>query len=144
MTALLKTLYPKAKQYMKDHKRLSDILKKAFKKIGKLKDKETRKELMGDFYTSCELVRDWSNGAYRVIPKTSIMKIIVAIIYFVMPIDMIPDFILGTGLLDDATVISFLLASLKSDLDKYKSYKEKNEEKPTTENLELDSVVSKK
>ena len=40
-----------------------------------------------------------------------------------MPIDLIPDFILGTGLLDDITVISFLLSSLKADLDDYKLFK---------------------
>lgn len=119
----IKLLYPKAKKYMKDNKRLIDLVSDAFKKITKLKDKEKRTELKGDFSLACNLTKDWANGTYKKIPTASLLKIIVAVIYFVMPIDLIPDFILGTGLLDDITVISFLLSSLKADLDDYKLFK---------------------
>lgn len=121
----IKLLYPKAKKYIKDHKRLTTLISKSLKKITNLKDKEKRKELMGDFYLSMQLVKDWSTGKYKGVSITSVIKIVAGILYFVMPIDAIPDFLLGTGLLDDFTIISYLLVGLKSDLDKYKIYKEK-------------------
>jgi len=131
----LKLLYPKAKKYMGDHKRLSDLIGKALKKITELKDKEKRKELTGDFYISCQLVKDWANGTYKQIPTGSVLKIVVGILYFIMPIDLIPDFILGTGMIDDVTVISFLLSSLKGDLDDYKKYKENDNDELEKNNL---------
>lgn len=37
-------------------------------------------------------------------------------IYFVSPIDLIPDFILGLGLIDDATVLAWTIRACASDL----------------------------
>ena len=118
--------YSKAAKYVKDHKRLSKIVGKSLLNIGKFSiDKEDRQGLVDDFKISCLLVREWCNGTYRTVPTESVIKITAAILYFIMPIDLIPDFILGTGLLDDITVIAFILGSIKNDIDKYKEYKSK-------------------
>ncbi|MEM7362327.1 MAG: YkvA family protein, partial [Bacteroidota bacterium] len=46
-----------------------------------------------------------------------------ALIYFVNPFDAVPDLIPAAGLLDDATVIGFVIASVKQDIDNYKKLK---------------------
>ena len=46
------------------------------------------------------------------------MLVIAAIIYFVSPIDLIPDMLPG-GFIDDAMVIGFIIAQIKSDLDNF-------------------------
>ena len=56
---------------------------------------------------------------YREIPWTSIVLVIVAIIYFVSPIDLIPDIIPIAGYIDDAAVIAFVVAQIKADLDNF-------------------------
>jgi len=40
-------------------------------------------------------------------------------IYFVMPIDAMPDFILGLGLADDATLLAWTSAKVKEELDRF-------------------------
>jgi uncharacterized membrane protein YkvA (DUF1232 family) len=70
------------------------------------------------------MVKDYANGSYKEIPWTTIAAIVVALIYVFSPIDLIPDFIPGIGLLDDAAVMSVCLAAIAKDLVKYKKWKE--------------------
>ena len=46
-----------------------------------------------------------------------------AVIYFVNPFDAIPDILPAAGLLDDASVIGFVLASAKNDIEKFRNHK---------------------
>jgi uncharacterized membrane protein YkvA (DUF1232 family) len=63
------------------------------------------------------------SGAYREIPYGSIVAAVAAILYFVSPIDFIPDFIPVVGLVDDVFVIGFVLKKIHSDLEKYEKWK---------------------
>lgn len=82
------------------------------------------------------VIKDYTSGEYREIPFKSIAAIAGAIIYFVSPIDAIPDFIPGVGYLDDASVIAYCLRFVHDDLEAYKVWKgndgEKQEELITT------------
>lgn len=127
MENIFKSLYPKAKKYLDDKKRLKKLLSKATDKSSKLKDKDTRDGIKEDVKFSVSLLKDWSSNEYREIPKKSILSIVVAMIYFVIPTDLIPDFILGTGFLDDAAVLSYMFSIIKDDLDQYKLFKKEVE-----------------
>jgi uncharacterized membrane protein YkvA (DUF1232 family) len=70
------------------------------------------------------LVKDYANGSYRKIPWTTIAGIVGTLLYIFSPIDFIPDFIPGVGLLDDAGVLGLCLTGIAVDLDKYKKWKE--------------------
>ena len=50
------------------------------------------------------------------------MLIVAAILYFVTPIDLIPDAVPGAGLMDDATVLAFVLAKLEIELDRFSTW----------------------
>ena len=47
-----------------------------------------------------------------------------AIVYFVVPFDGIPDFLFGWGLIDDAAVISYVVAQLSIELEAFASWQE--------------------
>lgn len=49
----------------------------------------------------------------------TILWAIAAIIYFVNPFDVIPDFIPVVGYVDDSTVIAFVINSIRKDLDDF-------------------------
>ncbi|MCB2155802.1 DUF1232 domain-containing protein [bacterium] len=50
-------------------------------------------------------------------------KIIAALLYFIAPIDIIPDFIPGLGYIDDAVVIGYTIKALKDLIEAYKVYR---------------------
>jgi uncharacterized membrane protein YkvA (DUF1232 family) len=110
-----------------DAKKVSeDDLKKLLAKADQVKDKTTKlpEGFWSDITLMWSLISDYYNRVYREIPWTSIAMIIVAIIYLINPIDLIPDFIPIIGYIDDATVIALTLKAIKSDLNAYRKWKE--------------------
>lgn len=51
------------------------------------------------------------------------LLIVGSLLYLIFPVDIVPDFIIGLGILDDITVLSFVWLALKSELDEYGSRK---------------------
>jgi uncharacterized membrane protein YkvA (DUF1232 family) len=70
------------------------------------------------------LIRDYWRGTYRDVSVKSIIAFIVALAYIISPIDLIPDWILGLGQLDDAAILSLSLYYMEKDLMKYKEWKD--------------------
>lgn len=53
--------------------------------------------------------------------------IIAALIYLVNPMDIVPDMLLGIGFLDDISVFTYLIAKIKSEIDKYDEWSLRNQ-----------------
>ncbi|MCM3663158.1 YkvA family protein [Mesobacillus subterraneus] len=112
----------KAKEYVNRPEKTDVLLKDASKKADDKKG--SLSEIWDNLQLLFDLVGAWRRGEYRKIPTGSIVTIIAAIIYFVSPIDLVPDFLMGLGIIDDAAVIGFVLKQLTTDLEKFKSWKE--------------------
>ncbi|MDD2389610.1 MAG: DUF1232 domain-containing protein [Desulfobacterales bacterium] len=69
------------------------------------------------------LIKDYCTGKYRKIPFLSILGIFLAILYIINPLDLIPDYLLGIGQIDDAAVMALCLFLLDRDLEEYKEWK---------------------
>ncbi|WP_053403937.1 YkvA family protein [Persicobacter sp. CCB-QB2] len=70
-----------------------------------------------------EMVVAYAKGKYTGIPWSSITMITAGLVYFISPIDAIPDFIPVAGLVDDVSVILWIYNSLKHEIDKFKDWK---------------------
>ena len=79
------------------------------------------------------LVRSYVKKEYTEPPVTTMISIVVALIYFLSPIDLIPDTIPGVGYLDDAAVVSGCLALVRTDIEDYRVWRKEN-------GLELDDI----
>ena len=56
-------------------------------------------------------------------PYKVILAVVSVLIYWIAPVDLIPDFIPGIGYVDDAAVVALALKLIKDDLDTYKEWK---------------------
>jgi uncharacterized membrane protein YkvA (DUF1232 family) len=72
------------------------------------------------------LIKDYWKGTYRDVSVKSIVIFIVALAYIISPVDLIPDYIIGLGQIDDAVILGLSLYFLEKDLMKYKQWKSRN------------------
>jgi uncharacterized membrane protein YkvA (DUF1232 family) len=81
------------------------------------------KSFQGDLRTLVSLIKDWNRGIYTAVSKKTILLAIAALLYFISPLDTIPDFLGAVGFTDDATVILFVLTAMKKELERYRQWR---------------------
>jgi uncharacterized membrane protein YkvA (DUF1232 family) len=78
--------------------------------------------------TFVALIDAWRRGEYRGVERSSLVLVTAALLYFVAPLDALPDVLLGIGLLDDAAVIGFVYARLQGELDAFRTWRDRQRE----------------
>jgi len=73
-----------------------------------------------DLKTMFDLLRAVARGNYR-LRKETLILIAGAVLYFVIPIDVIPDFIPVAGFIDDAAVIAWVVKTCKTEIDLFRA-----------------------
>jgi uncharacterized membrane protein YkvA (DUF1232 family) len=110
-----------AKGYTDNPKKTQGLLKKAIHKA------INNKGALGDAWDKLQiffdLVQAYSKGEYRNVAPTTILTIMGAILYFISPLDVVPDFLVGLGIVDDAAVISFTLKKLSVEVNEFKKWR---------------------
>lgn len=90
-----KKVLDKTEHLVEDNKRVTGILEKALKKLGKVKDKGN--EFKENLKLSINLIKDWGTGNYKEVPKKTIIYMLAGIVYFLIPIMLFLIFYLNLG-----------------------------------------------
>ena len=70
------------------------------------------------------LINNYASGRYKDISVTSIVAVVAAVLYFVAPIDVVPEATIpGIGYVDDAFVVDMVLKVVKKELKKFEEWK---------------------
>lgn len=108
-----------AEEFLQDKDKSKLLLEEALDKAEKNKDRI--RDFLEDLQTLYRMLRAWFTGLYD-FSGTVLMMIIAAILYFVMPVDAIPDFIPGLGYVDDAAVIAYVINAIKEEIDSFREW----------------------
>lgn len=81
-------------------------------------------EIYDDLRAVLRLLRHYAKGNYRAISKASLLSILGAIAYFLLPLDAIPDWILGAGLIDDVLIMSRVFTLVRKDIQAFRDWEE--------------------
>jgi uncharacterized membrane protein YkvA (DUF1232 family) len=85
-------------------------------RLGKIKD---------DLKLLQALCLAYWRGEYRAISPKAILSVVAGLMYFISPLDAIPDWIPGLGMLDDIAVLAWVMKSLNTELDAFRAWRAK-------------------
>ncbi|GAB4366836.1 MAG: DUF1232 domain-containing protein [Calditrichia bacterium] len=109
-----------AEKLAEETERIKKILERAVEKA------EQQKHRILDFWNEIQLlismIRAYFSKEYTRIPWKTIVFALAAVIYFLNPLDIVPDLVPTLGFLDDATVMAFVVNALKEDLEEFKNF----------------------
>ncbi|MCL4935054.1 YkvA family protein [Streptococcus suis] len=109
----------RAEALLSDQGKLEHFLQNIEKKLARL-------PFGGDKFSAIpgmiSMVRSYVKREYTTLPKGAILATIGALIYFFSPLDALPDFLFGPGLLDDAFVLNACLKLVKSDVEDFRNW----------------------
>lgn len=93
------------------------------RKNKKLNEKKLNKDKFGKLYKqvrlALQMIKDYKAKRYTMVPWRTMGLISVGILYFLNPLDIMPDLIPFLGLTDDAIALAAIFKSIQSDLRLY-------------------------
>jgi len=113
----------KAKKLLENKDKMDHFLERLEKKLAHI---PIVGGMLSEIPTLIALVKAFIEKRYLDIPIGSIIAIVGALIYFLSPIDLLPDFLPAIGLVDDAAVIALAYKLVHDDVKEYKAWREKN------------------
>lgn len=115
--AKFKKYKSRAAELLKDNERVNTLLSKTSNKLKSIIDSnEKLKDFSEKVYTLFRMLKAQFNGDYTAFPWQTLVLIAGAMLYFVTPFDLIPDFIPALGLTDDMAIVLWVYNSLQEDI----------------------------
>ncbi|MDI9858916.1 MULTISPECIES: YkvA family protein [Flectobacillus] len=120
-----KSATKKASKYAMGSLALLELLREVLSKAKDIADKENKgvgQVLTDKLTTLSRMVKAYVSGQYRIVPWPTILKIVAVLIYFVSPIDVIPDILPIIGLTDDLAIVLWLFRALHEDIENFEAW----------------------
>ena len=119
----LKNNYTKAEEMLKDADKIERFLQRLEKK---LKVIPLAGKKLSEVPIMASLVVNYVKKEYQDVPIGTIIAVLSALIYFVSPIDLVPDSIPAIGYFDDAAVVAACWKLVESDIDEYLKWRKEH------------------
>ncbi|MET3617395.1 uncharacterized membrane protein YkvA (DUF1232 family) [Peptoniphilus olsenii] len=117
---IFKNARPLAKEVFKDKKKFNKVIDESMELT---KDKNIFLEFTKELGILFSLSKDYLKGNYKNVKNKDILMVIAGLLYLLNPADIVPDFIVGIGFIDDLSVITYVFSKLKKILDDYEEWK---------------------
>ncbi len=122
-SAIFKKFISAAEGYIRQPTRLKSLLTDAYKKASEKNDVGTlAHEAWETLQTMFRLIKASVSGEYTGVPTSTVAAAVAVLIYFISPIDLIPDFIPVLGLLDDVALVAWFSTTLKHEMDRFQEW----------------------
>lgn len=110
----------KAEEVAGDRSKLNNVLSSTREKLDEIHLEDTKVFKLGErIKVLLRMMRAYAQGSYKEIPWRTMLVLLAAIIYFLMPLDLIPDFIPVSGFIDDFTVVMLVSGAFQQDIQEF-------------------------
>ena len=115
--------FGQAEKILEDEDKVEKFLDKLERKLKKV---PVGGDILSMLPVMISMLRSYFKKEYKDIPIGTMIALISALLYWVTPIDVLPDALPVVGYVDDAAVIAACLKLINDDLKDYTEWKEKN------------------
>ncbi|MBB5182131.1 YkvA family protein [Catenisphaera adipataccumulans] len=103
--------------------KLNNFLEKIKDWMDKVGNVPGLRKISDQIILGIDCLQDYADGTYREIPKETIVALTAVLIYALVPLDLVPDFIPAAGFVDDAAAFAYVFKSISDDLKRYKQWR---------------------
>src|SRR5690554_4219524 len=115
-----KTVYQaQADKIASSRTKLARLLQKATEKLNRVSEIPAVKESQAHLEIIFRMVKAHINHEYKGFSNRTMGLFALGLLYFILPVDFIPDFIPVIGYVDDLTVLMAIFKSINSDVEKF-------------------------
>ena len=108
------------------------VLKRRFRVLLLARDAYTRMSdhsraltsVKEDLAVLLRMMTAWAQRSYQRVPWTVLLLVTGAVVYFVAPIDLIPDALIGIGFVDDVAVVTAVVRTVRDELDRFRAWEQ--------------------
>jgi len=127
MQRIFDNLYKQAERTITSGTSISKLLDEVFLKVGEAT--ESFYKIQDSVIALARMLSAWFKGDYKNISTKSIIAVVAALIYFVNPLDLIPDFIPVIGQIDDIFILGYLVRILNKEIERFMAWELEHEKK---------------
>ncbi|MBR2378263.1 MAG: DUF1232 domain-containing protein [Bacteroidaceae bacterium] len=98
-----------------------DKIKELYRSAMKYTTKGGGKKLSDNIKLLGQYISDVATRRYTSYNKYALLLVVAALIYFVTPTDLLPDFFIG-GFIDDVSIVLYIIKSIDDELKRYKEH----------------------
>lgn len=122
-TSRLDRIFAKAKSTVAQNEKVQSLLSEVRAKVDKINtDSTERSTFLYQVQVLVRMIRAHFRGTYTAFSTSTILTLVFGLVYFITPVDLIPDFIPVLGLTDDVSLIYFIFRSLAEDIERFKAW----------------------
>jgi uncharacterized membrane protein YkvA (DUF1232 family) len=125
MQRIFDKLYRQAERIITSGTAVSDLLDAVFLKVGE--SSEMFYKIQDSMIALTRMTKAWVKGDYKNISTKSMIAVIAALLYFVNPLDLIPDFIPILGQIDDVLILGYLVKILNKEIERFMAWEKENQ-----------------
>jgi len=104
----------------REEPRLERLIREAAEKAQRHRDE--LQKLWSNLQWLLRMLDAYRKGLYREVPWRIILYAAAAVLYFLNPMDLVPDFLIGVGFVDDATVLALVIKAIHDEMARFKQW----------------------
>ena len=114
-------IFRKAKRMINEQSQVKELIWQVSQKLQNINSRNKQiNELMEHVQLFLRMIKRSLAGEYSAFSHKTLLSLVFGLLYFVTPMDVVPDFIPLLGFSDDLSIVYFIIKNFKSDIEAFK------------------------
>lgn len=115
-------LIARAKYYAQNQEKLNELISKAYNKATNESGNRTVREMFVKLSTLFRMIKLHFKKEYSGLSTAKVIVGIGVLLYFVLPFDLIPDWVPLAGYIDDASLLTWFIKNSAEEVNKFQAW----------------------